>query len=253
MIRFAILLLVTTAAPGQLAAQDELTKWLRIADSAETAGNNGLAYQQYQQVLTKLPNHLTAMCKASLLADKLGNASTGKTERSKYFAVANNLAKKAVQAYPNSADAHFSMAVALGRVAETGSGKEIIEAVKKMKVHADKAIAINPNDYRPYHVLGRWHYEVSALGGMKRAAVKVLYGAFPDASFQQAAKAYEKSMQFNPKFQLNYLELAKVYQELKQEEKAVAALQKMLNMPPQSAEDKRHQEQARNWLKKLRS
>jgi tetratricopeptide (TPR) repeat protein len=225
---------------------------LKMADESEKALNDQLAYQQYLRALELEPNNHTALYKASLLADRLGNrVSAEKARRDAYYKKAHQFASKALQLYPNSGDAHFAMAVSLGRVALMSSGKELVDAVKKIKYHADKAIQIDPNDFRPYHVLGRWYYEISDLGSFKRGAVKLFYGAFPDASFDLAAKAYEKSMALNPSFILNYLELARACQQLDQRAKAIQLLKKMQTLPAKMEDDVKVKAEGKKLLHKL--
>ncbi|WP_290793904.1 hypothetical protein [Flavihumibacter sp. UBA7668] len=230
----------------------ETEQLIKKADEFEKALNDQLAYQQYLRVLEVEPANHTALFKASLLADRLGNRlEAEKAKRDAYYKKANQFASKALQLYPNSGDAHFTMAVSLGRVALMSSGKELVESIKKIKYHADKAIQINPNDFRPYHVLGRWYYEISDLGSFKRGAVKLFYGAFPDASFDLAAKAYEKSMALNPSFILNYFELARAYHQLDQRAKAIGLLKKMQTLPAKMEDDVKVKAAGKKLLHKL--
>lgn len=243
------LLLVCFGGSLLLPAQD-LQTMLSRADSTEKAMKDQQAYQQYLTILDAYPTNPIALCKASLLADRLGNRLHNKEARHGYYKKAHQLATKAVQLYPQSADAHFTVSVSLGRVALMSSGKVLVESVKKIKYHADKAIQLDPADFRAYHVLGRWYYEIANLGAFKRAAVKVFFGAFPEASFELSASAYEKSRQLNPAFILTYLELAKVYYELDQKSKAVDYLKKLQQLPPTIEDDKRIKEEGSKLLKK---
>lgn len=229
----------------------DISQLLKKGEELETALNDQAAYQQYLKVLELQPNNHTALYKASILADRLGNRYSDKEQRNRYYRTAYQYASKALKLYPQSADAHFAMSVSLGRVALMSSGKELVESVKKIKFHADRAIAINPSDFRPYHVLGRWYYEISNLGSFKRGAVKLFYGAFPDASFELSAKAYEKSLSLNPAFILNYLELARAYEQLDQSSRAIELLKKLQQLPSKMEDDKRIKEEGKKLLQKL--
>ncbi|KYP13528.1 hypothetical protein [Flavihumibacter sp. CACIAM 22H1] len=230
----------------------EAAALLKKAEDLEAALQDEAAYLQYLRVLEQQPSNHTALYKASLLADRLGNRlTTDKHKRETYYKKAYQLANRALQLYPNSGDAHFAMSVSLGRVALMSSGKELVESVKKIKYHADRAIEINPADFRPYHVLGRWYYEIADLGSFKRGAVKLFYGAFPEASFQLAAKSYEKSMILNPAFILNYLELARACNQLGQRTKAISLLKKMQTMPAKMEDDERIKAEGKKLLHKL--
>jgi tetratricopeptide (TPR) repeat protein len=229
----------------------DINQLLKKGEELETGLNDQAAYQQFLKVLELQPNNHTALYKASILADRLGNRHSDKEHRNRYYRTAYQHASKALKLYPQSADAHFAMSVSLGRIALMSSGKELVESVKKIKFHADRAIAINPSDFRPYHVLGRWYFEISNLGSFKRGAVKLFYGAFPDASFELSAKAYEKSLSLNPAFILNYLELARTYEQLDQASRAIEMLKKLQQLPSKMEDDKRIKEEGKKLLQKL--
>lgn len=229
----------------------DINQLLKKGEELETGLNDQAAYQQFLKVLELQPNNHTALYKTSILADRLGNRHSDKEHRNRYYWTAYQHASKALKLYPQSADAHFAMSVSLGRIALMSSGKELVESVKKIKFHADRAIAINPSDFRPYHVLGRWYFEISNLGSFKRGAVKLFYGAFPDASFELSAKAYEKSLSLNPAFILNYLELARTYEQLDQASRAIEMLKKLQQLPSKMEDDKRIKEEGKKLLQKL--
>ena len=229
----------------------DVKQLLQKGEELEAGLKDEAAYQQYLKVLELQPNNHTALYKASILADRLGNRLSDKEQRNRYYRTAYKYASKALQLYPQSADAHFAMSVSLGRVALMSSGKELVESVKKIKYHADRGIQLNPTDFRPYHVLGRWYYEISNLGSFKRGAVKLFYGAFPDASFELSAKAYEKSLSLNPSFILNYLELARTYDQLDQRTRAIEMLKKLQYLPAKMEDDQRIKEEGKKLLQKL--
>jgi tetratricopeptide (TPR) repeat protein len=121
----------------------------------------------------------------------------------------------------------LAVSIAQGRIALSKSGKEKVNAVKEIKLYAQRAININTNNAKAWHVLGKWYFEVSNLNFVEKAAIKIIYGGLPDASFQKAVQAYEKAAALSPHFLLNYLELAKVYEKLDQKSKAVSCLIKI--------------------------
>ena len=89
--------------------------------------------------------------------------------------------------------------------------REKIAAVSEIKKYAELSIKCDPNNYKPYHVLARWHYEVSDLNGLERVAAKLFYGGVPPASLKEAIYNYEKCRSLVPDLKVNYLELAKCY------------------------------------------
>ena len=151
---------------------------------------------------------------------------------------------------PNSSEANFVMSVAMGRMALVLGGKEKIAAVDQIKKYAELSIKCDPNNYKPYHVLGRWHYEVSDLSSFERAFAKVFYGGVPPASLKEAIYNYEKCRSLVPDLKVNYLELAKCYHRNNEKQKAIEMLRKAISMPDKMQDDARVKEEAKDLLKK---
>jgi tetratricopeptide (TPR) repeat protein len=224
---------------------------LKEAAAAEVAMRDDLAFQKYQQLLKLQPANLTALCKCSELASKIGHRYARKDIQIKLYEIARRYAEKALKIDPVSADANFVMSVAMGRMALVSSGGDLVSAVKDIKKYADRTVELNPADFRGYHVQGKWYYEITNLGSFKRTAVKIFYGAFPDASFEDAARCYEKSRQLNPGISLNYLELAKVYVKLHKPDQSISLLNRLAGLPIIMEDDPRIKAEGAEMLRKL--
>ena len=68
------------------------------------------------------------------------------------------------------------MAIALGRNSMSKSGRDKIENAKEVKKYVDAAIAGDAANFKAWHVLGRWQYEISNLNSLERGIVKLFYG-----------------------------------------------------------------------------
>lgn len=249
---FLFFLLLLLFCPVLPKAQD-VDLLLKQAAAAESAMQDDLAYIKFREVLKYQPNNITVLCKCSELACKIGHRQGLKEDQVRHFEIARRYAETALKLNPSYADANFAMSLAMGRMALVSSGRQQVEAVKGIKVYADKTIALNPADFRGYHVLGKWYYEISNLGAFKRTAVKLFYGAFPEASFEDARRSYSKSIQLNPAFNLNYLELAKVYIKLDKNREAVAYLEKLMALPLKMEDDQRIYNEGKKILAELKS
>ena len=211
--------------------------------------NFNAAFNKYQEILKVQPVNLNAICKSSELCSTIGHRQSEKKQKLDYFKAAKHYAEIALRLNPNSSEANFVMAIAMGRMALMLGGREKIEAVNEIKKYAELSIKANPSNYKPYHILGRWHYEVSNLGGFEKAAAKLFYGGLPPASLQDAILNYEKSMQLNPEAMVNYTELAKSYERNHQREKAVGLLRKLMTIPEKNQDDIRVRTEGQRLLK----
>ncbi len=227
----------------------DIEKLLNEAHTLEVAFKENTALEKYLEVQRIQPSNQTALYKCAELLGKIGARETNVAIKEKKFINALAFSKMLLKNYPNSDLAHESMAIVLGRLALTKSGKEKVDYVKEIKQHADQAVKLNPNNFKAWHVLGRWHYEVSDLNFIEIAAIRLLYGGMPNASYKLAAKAFEKAAEINSKFCLNYLELAKAYHKLNQTKKATLILKQMINLPNTNEDDPEIKLKALAYLK----
>src|SRR5687768_1001710 len=205
---------------------------MQQAESFEKAFKDDEALKKYIEVLKYEPLNINALCKTSELYSIIGKRRPTKEEQKQYYKTGESYARKALKVNPNHSEANFAMAISMGRMALISSGKDKVVAVKEIKTYADKCIQLDARNFKGYHVLGEWHYEVSDLNSFERWIVKITYGALPPSSLDEAIKYYEKSNQLHPGFLLNYLELAKAYKRKGENEKARVLLEQMQKLPP---------------------
>ncbi|MFZ4057448.1 MAG: hypothetical protein ACOYKE_04890, partial [Ferruginibacter sp.] len=103
-------------------------------------------------------------------------------------------------------------------------------------------------NYKAWHVLGRWHYEISNLNFIERAAVKIMYGGLPSASIKESITAFEIANTITKGFILNYFEMAKAYKKNDDKKKAIACLNSLLVLPNQTEDDPTIKADARKLL-----
>ena len=230
------LVLFLLILPFENNAQD-INSLLKDAQQLESAFKEPEALQKYLDILHVQPNNLAALIKTSELYSLVGKHQSTKEKQREYYRNARTYAQKALQVNANSSDANVVMALAMGRMALMSSGDEKIKAVKDVKNYSEKSVQLDPNNYKGYHVLAKWHYEVSDLNSVEKWLVKVAYEALPKASLDDAIKYFEKSKQLNPSFLLNYLELAKSWHRKGNDKKARELLETMLKMPNKIGED----------------
>jgi len=244
-------LLLLFILPFENQAQD-VSRLLKEAVFYEAKFNDREALQNYQKILVSHPNHLTALCKSSELYALLGRRQATKEKQIDFYTRAKTFAQRALNVNPRHSEANFVMSYALGRIALVSSGEEKIKIVKDIRAYAEKSIQFDVSNYKAYHIMGRWHYEVSDLNTVERWLMKMAYGSLPKSSLEIAIRNYEKSKQLNPGFLLNYLELAKAYDRKGEEKKPLDLLNTMMKLPPVSSNDITIKAEGKTLLEKLR-
>lgn len=248
MIRFFLILFftagITVAATAQTA--DDLVKQ---GDLLEKQLKEDEAYQKFKEAIKLNPVHVHALVRCSELASRIGRRQPTKEKQMDFYQAAKIYAERALKVNPKDSEANVVMSLAYARMSLLKNGKEKVEYVREIKNYADRALAYNANNFKALFVIARWHFEVSNLNAVEKAAVKVFYGGLQKNSLDSAIHYYERVKTISPNFVLNYLELAKAYNRAGKKEKAVEALNHLLKMPNTAADDPTIKSEARQLLK----
>ena len=234
---------------------------LHAADSASALMKQGDAYDASMKTAEALKCFLEAEKlepkNANLLhriakqyGESMNDVSTDAAKR----AMAEkglDAAKRAVAADENNPLAQVALAISYGRLATYLDNETKISYTKLIKLHADKALAIDPNCELAYHVLGAWNYELADFGFVMRALAKIVYGELPEASYSAAEANFKKAIQLNPKRVANFVELGRTYIKLKQPAEARKNLEQGLLIPSVYRDDDPTKARARKELKDL--
>ena len=220
----------------QLKSQD-VAALIKEANRLEDIPNEKAAFAKFREVIKIQPLNIYSLNKCSELCSRIGKRQTNPKLIDDYYTAAKAYAIIALKINPNNAESNCVMAIALGRTSLNKSGKEKINSAKEIKKYVDIALKNDPQNFKAWHVLGRWNYELSNLNGFERTAVKYFFGGLPEASINQSIVAFEKAHAITDGFILNYFEMAKAYKKNNQPDKAIALLTKMLMVPNQTEDD----------------
>ncbi len=241
-----LLLLLAIVAGAQ-----DITAIVKEGDRLESIPNELGAFHKFKEVLKIQPGHLYALTRCSELCSRIGYRQVTKAGMSDYYNAAKIYAESALKMNPASSDANCAMSIAMGRIALSKSGKEKINAAKEIKRYADLAVQYNPSNFKAWHVIGKWHYEVSNLNALERAAAKIFFGGIPQTSLKQSIEAYEKALAGSPGFVVNYLELARACKRNGEKERAIKLLNTMFTLPNKTEDDAKAKQEGQELLKKL--
>ncbi len=174
-----------------------------------------------------------------------------KKEQPQHYVRGEKLARQCVTLFPDSANGHFFLAVALGRVALYEGGKRKIQISKEVKTAAERALQADPKHDGAMHVLGRWNYELADLNFLERTVAKIVFGGLPTgASYEQAAKYFEQAISFSPEKPVHHYELARTLLKLERGAEVRQHLEKCIALPDVFWDDAQHKLAARKLLKK---
>jgi tetratricopeptide (TPR) repeat protein len=162
-------------------------------------------------------------------------------------------ARRAARIAPESAEAHFALALSLGKVSITLGGKDRVRNAKEVREEALRAIELNPAHDGAWHLMGRWHAEVERLSNLEEFFAKTLLGGkvLNEASWDEAIRCMRKAVELRPDYIFHRLDLAEMLVERKRPEEARPELERILTLPDADAMDPTYRARAEALLRKI--
>lgn len=231
-------------------AQTELSKALSLKSEKKWEES----FKLFKHLLSTDSANLDLLTNTSYLYSKLGNLRTNEAEKQTYFKNAVYLSKKAIAINNTNAQAHYTYALALGRINENASSKQKIANAKVIRTECEEAIKYDPRLAGAFHILGRWHRTIADFNFVEKAAINTLYGGVPDGgSYEAAIENFSKAILIEPNEILHKYELAQTYLARGNKGDDILAnvwFKKVIEMKPQDDDDKGFIEKAKLKISK---
>ena len=243
-----LILALLGGRPAQ--AQTSAEASLALADSLWQQGAPEAALEQLSTLQQNRPEDADVLWRLARAKGDLGEKAEEDEEKETWYRAALEDAQAAVEADSASADAFLTQAIAAGRVGLISGTKEKVELSREVKESVDRAIELDPEKALAYHVRGRWHYEVASLGFFSRAALKLVYGGLPDASYERAVHDLRFAIELEDQV-VHHLELGKAYLKMDDASRAKAALRRALELENHYPNDPAYKEEAQALLAEL--
>lgn len=139
---------------------------------------------------------------------------------------------------------HKWYAILISGITSFDGTKAKIEKSFLVKQHAEKAVALKPDDATSNHVLGRWSFEISNIGWLERKLAAVVYATPPESSYEEAIKYFLRCQELNPEFVRNAVFLGDSYYQLSKYAEAKEWYTKATKIAPKSTVDINLQKEA---------
>ncbi|MEO8562765.1 MAG: hypothetical protein ABI601_11860 [bacterium] len=202
---------VISAAPVRASAQSA-AEHIAIGDREHAAMNAPAALQHYQEAMRVDPRSYEALWKATREAVDVGEFAP-QAQRDSLYTLAEQYARRAVEANQNDAEGHFHLARALGRKALSLGKRDQVKYAGDVRTQALESLRFDPKHPGALHVMGMWNYNVMRLSGMTRFMAKTFLGGkvFDSANWGDAQRYMEESVAADPGRLVHHLDLARVY------------------------------------------
>lgn len=154
-----------------------------------------------------------------------------------------NYGEKGVEINEDSLEANFWLAVNYGSFGTEKGVMKSLELIKPIKACIERTIKIDESYFYggPWRVLGRLYHKAPGF-------------PFSIGDSKKALECLEKAVEFGPKFYLNHLFIAELYQSLKDKQKAKEHLEWIIEAPlskNHEREDEGYKKDAKALLNKL--
>jgi tetratricopeptide (TPR) repeat protein len=245
----AIAIVALPAFAGAQSAADHIA----MGDRDHAAMNAPSALHHYQEAMKIEPKSYEALWKATREAVDVGEYAP-RPQRDSMYTLAEQYARRAVEANPGDAEGHFHLARALGRKALSLGKRDQVKYAGDVRLHALEALRLNPTHDGALHIMGMWNYNVMKLSGMSRFMAKTFLGGrvFDSANWGDAQRYMEESVAANPARLVHHLDLARVYVARGNKAKAIEQYDLALHGTRTEYNDRQYQAEAGEELRGLR-
>ncbi|MBV8101121.1 MAG: tetratricopeptide repeat protein [Verrucomicrobia bacterium] len=253
--RWLLILLVVQFGPvARLSAEPEnLSALLQKADRLDDT-------DRYSEALTILkglekgdPRNVEVLYRISRVeSDFIDDLPDDTKKKGHDYAVESMAyAKRAIEADPQSSEAHLAAAIAYGVMTDFVDDRTKMEYSKFIKDETEKAIELDPRNDYAYLVLARWNFEMTQLNPILKGIAELLYGQMPPASQEKALDDFQKAIELAPNKMIHHFCYGEALAKLGRKDEARAEYQKVLRITPTCREERGYQQKAASGLKTL--
>ena len=235
-----------------------ISQSLQKADELYASFKTKEAHGELLRVLSLDPQNAEALSKLARVYIEFGDmipesSPDWQEKRMKEYRTAEDYARKAVKADPNSTWGHFYIAASLGSMAGSLPVSKQIDLAGEIRGAVEKAIALDPQNGFAYHVYGIWHRKMAEIGKMSRMFASVFYGrSLPKGSVEKSIEFLRQAVSLNPTMIASRLELARSYVAVENWSLARNTLKSIQELPIQFSDDSKHKQKAQQLLEEIK-
>ena len=234
------LLTVTTATAALLLGSLSISHAASLPESQALLDQGKWQEAANTAVALKTPEGYALAAQATTL----GAALLPDNQKKAQFERAQNLAKQAIAANPNSAQGHFELARADGRLAQYSGILRSLGLAGEVKRELDTAIKLSPKMAEAYVALGLWNAELTAKGFIATRAT--------GADRNEIVPNFEKAIALEPANASHKMEYANALLLQNKKAAAIAQLEQMVTLPAVTFWEKRDLETSKAKLASLK-
>jgi tetratricopeptide (TPR) repeat protein len=244
----AFVAILSTGLPPMSVAQD-VTTLLKEGDTLDAAMKTKQALEAYKAALELAPTNSEVLRKIAKQYAELIIDASSTSEKLSLAKTSVEYAEKSIDAPGNDANSRVALAICLAKIGDLSDNKTKVTLSRRIKKLGTEALKLDPNNELAFHVLGRWHAEVSQMNPFVKGIAKIIYGDIPPASLDTAIENFRKATALNPGRVSNQIELGRVLLLAGKKEEGRKFLERGLAMADTNRDDPETKERGRLTLK----
>ena len=189
----------------------ELNKSFHLSDSLYNEGHYKESFLQIKNIYNQNSNNPNVVFRMARSIFLKAMIEKNKNKKIKFYYEGFEYAKKALKLDNDNGYINFWYAAYLGRIGEIEGPKQAILNSYEVKKYGMKAIELSPEFDSPYHMMGRWHYELANLNQLERLVASIVYETLPKGSYDEAIDLFNYAIKINPTEIRHHFWLAKTY------------------------------------------
>jgi len=219
--------------------------FIAAGDSLYALYDYGSSIKQYRSACLMDSNSFEAFWKLGRSLNLKGETAEEDSQLV-IFEEARDAERHALSLKEDDADAHFQLARALGKIALFKGIFKSASLAKEVRRECQRALEIDSLHDGAWHILGRWHREVSKKPKILRVPMGL--GA---ANKNDALAFMKKAVEINPENIHHHLEMGNTYRRYKMPEPARREYEKCLELTVRGPLDEKYRDEAKKMLAEM--
>ena len=252
--RSQLILCLAAALPASVAAQlSAFGGPIARSDMAYMAGDPALSYSILETHLAVDSTDYEALWRAARAAVVVGIEQEVPRDQNHWLDPAIRLSERAVTVRPDGIDGIYWRGVSAGRRAMNASPSYAVGLAESVYRDAHAILTADSLHGGAHNMLGKLNYEVMSLSWFERTIAKTFMGndALDDTSWENAEHHLRRAVELWPEMVLFQFDLALLHDKRGRRDQAIAAFERVLDMPRLQPVDLLRQEEARERLAAL--
>ena len=231
-----------------IAISSDLNSTFHLSDSLYHEGLYKKSFLKIKKVYEDNNNNADVVFRMARSIFLKAMEEKNKNKQIQYYYEGFEYAKKALSLDSENGYVNFWYAAYLGRIGELEGPKQAILNSYEVKKYGMKAIQLDSEFDSPYHMMGRWHYELANLNQLERLVASIVYETLPKGSYNEAVSLFKRAIEIKSSDIRHHFWLGKTYYAMGEFDLSKKEFKMVLSLKAKDQEDSMMQSESEEYL-----